>query len=56
MNLCRSFLFDSVVIFSVPAIFGGNVVWLTMGIYELLGLLLGIVLLRTSERNGIVFR
>jgi len=27
-----------------------------MGIYEGLALVLGIVLLRTSERNGIVFR
>ena len=56
MNLCRSFLLDRAVIFAVPAIFGGNAVWLTMGIYEGLALLLGVVLLRTSERNGIVFR
>ena len=56
LNLCRSFLLDSAVIFAVPAIFGGNAVWLTMGIYEGLALVLGIVLLRTSERNGIVFR
>ena len=56
LNLCRSFLLDSAVIFAVPAIFGGNAVWLTMGIYEGLALLLGVVLLRTSERNGIVFR
>ena len=56
MNLCRSFLLDSAVIFAVPAIFGGSAVWLTMGIYEGLALLLGVVLLRASERNGIVFR
>lgn len=56
LNLCRSFLLDSAVIFAVPAIFGGNAVWLTMGIYEGLALLLGVVLLRASERNGIVFR
>ena len=56
LNLCRSFLFDSAVIFAVPAVFGGNAVWLTMGIYEALALLLGVVLVRTSERGGIVFR
>ena len=56
LNLCRSFLLDSAVIFAVPAIFGGSAVWLTMGIYEGLALLLGVVLLRASERNGIVFR
>lgn len=56
LNVCRSFLLDSAVIFAVPAIFGGSAVWLTMGIYEGLALVLGIVLLRTSERNGIVFR
>ena len=44
LNLCRSFLLDSVIIFAVPAVFGGNAVWLTMGIYEALALLLGIVL------------
>lgn len=36
LNLCRSFLLDSVIIFAVPAVFGGNAVWLTMGIYEAL--------------------
>ena len=56
MNLCRSFLLDSVIIFAVPAVFGGNAVWLTMGIYEALALLLGVVLVRTSERGGITFR
>ena len=56
LNLCRSFLLDSAVIFAVPAIFGGSAVWLTMGIYEGLALLLGVVLQRASERNGIVFR
>ena len=56
LNLCRSFLLDSVIIFAVPAVFGGNAVWLTMGIYEALALLLGVVLVRTSERGGIMFR
>ena len=56
LNLCRSFLLDSVIIFAVPAVFGGNAVWLTMGIYEALALLLGVVLVRTSERGGITFR
>ena len=48
LNLCRSFLLDSVIIFAVPAVFGG--------IYEALALLLGVVLVRTSERGGITFR
>ena len=56
LNLCRSFLLDSVIIFAVPAVFGGNAVWLTMGIYEALALLLGVMLVRTSERGGITFR
>ena len=56
LNLCRSFLLDSVIIFAVPAVFGGNAVWLTMGIYEALALLLGVLLVRTSERGGITFR
>ena len=56
LNLCRSSLLDSVIIFAVPAVFGGNAVWLTMGIYEALALLLGVMLVRTSERGGITFR
>ena len=51
LNLCRSFLLDSAVIFAVPAIFGGNAVWLTMGIYEGLALLLGVVLY--EEAGGV---
>ena len=56
MTLCRGFLLDSVIIFAVPAFCGGNAVWLTMGIYEALTLLLGVVLVRTSELGGITFR
>lgn len=55
LNTCRSLLFNTAVILLVPTIWGGNAIWFTMGIYEMLSLILAAGLLKHSEKNGILF-
>jgi len=55
INVCRSLIFNTSVILLVPTIFGGNSIWFTMAIYEFLSMILAIILLRQSEKNGINF-
>ncbi|MCM1430733.1 MAG: hypothetical protein NC125_04885 [Muribaculaceae bacterium] len=47
---------SAAVILLVPAVFGADSVWLTFGIYELVVAVISVVLLKVSERNGIVFK
>lgn len=56
LNVCRSIVFNSIIIMIVPAIFGGEAVWLAMGVYECLALIVAVTLLKNSEKNGIVFK
>lgn len=56
LNVARSVVFNSVVIILTPMIFGAGVIWHTFGIYEIMVLILGVVLKRTSEKNGVVYR
>lgn len=56
INVLRSFILNSLVIVLVPFLFGAQTVWYTFGIYESLVFLVGIILLKFSERHGAVYR
>jgi len=56
LNVVRSFAFTTLITLALPAIFGGNIIWFTFGIYETLSFVLAMILLKTSERNGIEFK
>lgn len=56
LNIVRSFVMNSLVITFVPMIFGKAVVWHTLGIFEVLVLMVAIAIKKGSERNGIVYK
>ena len=56
MNILRSFVFNLAVIILMPMVFGAEAVWHTFGIYELLVLAAAVILLKSSEKNGVVFK
>lgn len=56
INLLRSFVVNSIVILALPALFGSGIVWYAFAIYEAIVLAIAVILLRHSERNGIIYR
>lgn len=44
VSVLRGIVFPAAVIFAVPAVFGGNSVWFTMGIYAAMPLIMAVVL------------
>ena len=40
----------------LPELFGADAVWYTFGVYEAMVLAAAVILLRRSEKNGVVFR
>ena len=56
LNIARSLIFNTIIILFLPIIFGGNIIWYTFGITECAALILAVILLRISERNGIVYK
>lgn len=56
LNIIRSFGFTTLITLVLPLIFGGEIAWFTFGIYEALSFILAVVLLKVSERKGIVYR
>ena len=56
LNIARSLVLNTAIILGLPAMLGESIVWFTFGISECLVLVLAIALLKTSERNGIVYR
>lgn len=56
LNVVRSLVMNTLVITFLPKIFGSMIVWHTFGIYEVLVLIIAIILKKSSERNGIVYR
>ena len=56
LNIARSFVCNTVIILGLSALIGGSIVWMTFGISECLVLVLAVILLKVSERNGIVYR
>lgn len=55
LNVVRSLVLNSLVLFFVPKIFGKALVWHSFGIFELLVCILAISIKRLSERKGIVY-
>ena len=55
ISILRSFVFNTLVILLLPRILGGDVIWHTFGIAEAVVLLISVILLKRSERSGIVF-
>lgn len=56
LNTIRSLVMNTLIIMLLPMLLGDGVVWHTFGIYEVLMLVIAIVLKKTSERNGIVYK
>lgn len=56
LNIVRSLIMNSMVITLLPRIFGTVIVWHTFGIYEGLVLVIALVLKKSSEQRGIVFK
>lgn len=56
INVLRSFIVNTFVILVLPLIFGNGVIWHTFGVYEAIVLIVAIILVRVSERNGGVFK
>ncbi len=55
INILRSFIVNSSVTILLPFILGSGIVWFTFGIYEAVVLTVSLFLLKSSEKNGIVF-
>lgn len=56
LNVVRSFIINIVIIIGLTAIFGSSIIWFTFGISESLVLIISVVLVKLSERNGIVYK
>lgn len=56
LNIVRSLVMNSLIITLLPKIFGSIIVWHTFGIYEVIVLIVAIVLKKSSERNGIIYK
>lgn len=55
LNLLRSFVFTVSVILILPTPFGAELIWYTAAVYEALSLLAALLLVRATEKNGVVF-
>lgn len=55
LNIARSLILNTAIILGLPALLGGSIVWFTFGISECVVLILAVILLKVSERNGIVY-
>lgn len=56
INFLRSIVVSSIVILGLPAILGEGIIWHTFGIYEAIVLVVAFILLKHSERDGVVFK
>lgn len=57
INFLRSIVVNSSVILILPKIIGADIIiWFCFGIYEAIVLVIAVILLKHSERNGIVFK
>lgn len=56
INFLRSIVVNSSVILILPMIIGADIIWFCFGIYEAIVLVIAVILLKHSERNGIVFK
>lgn len=56
INVLRSFIVNTIIILALPSIFGSNIIWYTFAIYEAIVLAAAYILLRRSEKNGIIYK
>lgn len=56
LNVVRGLIANTAIILILPRILGRGVIWHTLGIYELIVLVVAFVLLKFSERNGIIYK
>lgn len=56
LNVARSFVINIAVIVGLSALIGSSIVWYTFGISEAVVLAIAFVLLKHSERRGIIYR
>ena len=56
ISLLRSVILNSAIILFLPKIFGNVAIWLSMFTYEATVLMIALILLKHSERNGIQFK
>lgn len=57
VNLLRSFVLNTACILLLPRLIASSgIIWFTFGIAEALVLIVAVILLRQSEKNGIVYR
>ena len=56
LNICRALVFNTLIIRGLPVLMGEGVIWFTYGISECAVLVLAAILLKFSERGGIVFK
>lgn len=56
LNILRSFVFNIMTIILLPTLFGGEIIWYTFGIYEILSVVAAFILMKYSERNGIIYK
>lgn len=56
ISFLRSIVVNSITILLLPKLFGADSVWITFAVYEAIALIIAVVLLKHSERNGIAFK
>lgn len=56
LNVARSFVINIAVIVGLSALVGSSIVWYTFGISEAVVLVIAFVLLKQSERKGIIYK
>lgn len=56
LNTVRSLVMNTVIITFLPKILGKAIVWHTFGIYEVLVLVIAVILKRSSEKNGVIYK
>ena len=56
INVLRSLIVNTAVILLLPTLFGANAIWFTFGVYEAAVAVVAVILLKNSEKNGIVFQ
>lgn len=56
INVLRSFVINTIVILAFPSLFGNEIIWYAFAIYEAIVLVIAVILLKHSERNGIIYR
>lgn len=56
VSLLRSVILNSAIIVFLPKLFGNGAIWLSMFTYEAAVLVIAMILLKNSERNGVQFK